>query len=451
MASRKKQPSWAKLDNTALLFPVISGEGMSSTYRICATLKEPVRKELLQEAEEKVLSQFETFRMRLRMGFFWYYFEENDRKAPEVQEENDYPGAYINKSRNNHYMFRVTYYRNRINLEVFHALTDGYGGFVFLKELVYQYLRLAHPEELAGEKDKLSTGIFLDPEDSYLKNFKKGADHSTAYGSRKAVVLKGEMLPKGEVSVLHGYFRIDELKAAAKAHGATINQYLVGNFVYAMYREYLKGAPSDLPISCCVPVDLRKMYDSHTMKNFFVIVSAKFQPTKESYTRDEVLDFVIGTLKEQTAKDNLENILSYNVSNEQNKFLRPIPIFIKNIAIRQVYNSSADTATATMTNVGNVELREPYQKYVEHFYAMLAMSKGQNMKGAICSYNGTLIVTFTSCLTEMSIQKRFFQSITADGVEVAVETNEYRDDIEQPAETPVKGSRKKKHEQVSTV
>ena len=51
MASRKKQPSWAKLDNTALLFPVISGEGMSSTYRICATLKEPVRKELLQEAD----------------------------------------------------------------------------------------------------------------------------------------------------------------------------------------------------------------------------------------------------------------------------------------------------------------------------------------------------------------------------------------------------------------
>lgn len=422
---------------------------MSSTYRICATLKEPVKKELLQKAEEMVLAQFLTFRMRLRMGFFWYYFEENDRKAPEVQEESDYPGAYINKSRNNQYMFRVTYYRNRINLEVFHALTDGNGGFVFLKELVYQYLRLAHPEELAGEKDKLSTGIFLDQEDSYLQNFKKGADHSTAYGSRKAVVLKGEMLPKGEVSVLHGYFRIEELKAAAKAHGATINQYLVGNFIYAMYREYLKGAVSDLPISCCVPVDLRKLYDSHTMKNFFVIVSAKFQPTKETYTRDEVLAFVIETLKEQTTKENLENILSYNVSNEQNKFLRPIPIFIKNIAIRQVYNASANTATATMTNVGNVELREPYQKYVEHFYAMLAMSKGQNMKGAIVSYNGTLIVTFTSCLQDLSIQKRFFQCITADGVEAAVETNEYLE--ERPAEEPVKGKRKKKHEQVPAV
>ena len=409
-----------------MLFPVISGEGMSSTYRICATLTEPVQRELLQEAEEKVLAQFLTFRMRLKMGFFWYYFEENDRKAPEVREENDFPGAYINKSRNNHYMFRVTYYRCRINLEVFHALTDGYGGLIFLKELVYQYLRLAHPKELAEEKDRLSTGIFLDQEDSYLKNFKRGADHAVAYGSRKAVVLKGEMRPKGEVEVIHGYFPIEQLKAASKAHGATINQYLVGNFVYAMYREYLKGAPSKLPISCCVPVDLRKLYDSHTMKNFFVIISAKFQPEKEEYSRDEVLGFVIESLKKQQTKENLENILSYNVSNEQNKFLRPIPVFLKNIAIRQVYNASANTATATMTNVGNVELREPYRPYVEHFYAMLAMSKGQNMKGAICSYNGTLIVTLTSCLADMSIQKRFFQSITQDGVEAVVETNEYR-------------------------
>ena len=122
---------------------------------------------------------------------------------------------------------------------------------------------------------------------------------------------------------------------------------------------------------------------------------------------------------------NLDNILSYNVSNEQNRFLRPIPIFIKNIAIHYVYLLSADTATSTMTNVGNVEVKEQYKKYIEHFYGMLSMSRGQNIKAAIASYNGTLIVTFTSCLTDVSIQKRFFQSIAKDGVEAALETNEY--------------------------
>lgn len=422
---KKKIPVWAKLDNTALLFPVISTDGMTSVYRESVSLTEDVNGELLQQALEKVLEQFLIFRMRLRMGLFWYYFEENDRPVPKVREEELYPGAYINKSRNNHYMFRVTYYKKRINLEVFHALTDGYGGLVFLKELAYQYLRLAHPEEYACEKDRISSGIFMDMEDSYLKNYKKGASHDTAYGSKKALVIKGERRPKGELNVIHGYFKVDELKAAAKKYGLTINQYLVGNYVYSIYKEYLKGGTSKLPVSCCVPVDLRSRYESHTMKNFFVIIASKFLPTKDSYSREEVLKIAADSLREQMDPKNLDNILSYNVSNEQNRFLRTIPVFIKNIAIKYVYMLSADTATSTMTNVGNVDVKEPYKKYIEHFYAMLSMSRGQNIKAAIVSYNGTLIVTFTSCLTDVSIQKRFFQSIAKDGVEAALETNEY--------------------------
>ena len=425
---KKFQPAWAKLDNTAILFPVIASKDMSNVYRISATLKEEIDGGLLQKAQDILLPQFLTFRMRLKMGFFWYYFEENDRKPPLVRQENSFPGAYINKSLNNHYMFRVTYYRKRINLEVFHALTDGYGGLLFLKELIYQYLRLAHPVELADEKDRLSPGLILDMEDSYVKSFRKPKSRDEAYRSRRSVIIRGEKRPKGELGVIHGYFPLDQLKAAAKSHSMTINQYLVGTFVYAVYREYLKGAPADRPINCCVPVDLRGFYDSHTTKNFFAMVMAQFQPVKEEYTYEEVLQIVAGSLKEQITKENLDTILSYNVSNEQNIFLRPIPILIKNIAIRSVYYSTVDATTATMTNIGDVKLREPYGKYVEHFYAMLAMSRGQNLKGAIVCYNNTLILTFTTVLTDTSIQKRFFRQISSDGVEVAVETNDYNAD-----------------------
>ena len=162
LKKKRKQPAWEKLDNTALLFPVIATEGMSTVYRLSAVMTEEIDPVALSEAQEKVLSQFLGFRMRLRAGFFWYYFEENDRPLPEVHEENDFPGAYINKSRNHQYLFRITYYKKRINLEVFHALTDGFGGLVLLKELVYQYLRIKHPEILEVEKDKISSGIFLE-------------------------------------------------------------------------------------------------------------------------------------------------------------------------------------------------------------------------------------------------------------------------------------------------
>ena len=136
---------WDKLDNTANLFPVIAGEDMTNVYRISVILKEEIKPEKLQEALDIVLPKFDGFNLRLRQGVFWFYFEENGKKAPRVRKEDNYPCRFIVQNKNRSYMFRVTYYRCRINLEVFHVLTDGMGGINFLKELTYQYLRLVHP------------------------------------------------------------------------------------------------------------------------------------------------------------------------------------------------------------------------------------------------------------------------------------------------------------------
>ena len=39
------------------------------------------------------------------------------------------------------FLFRVSYYHKRIALEIFHALSDGYGGMQFLS-ITYNYLLL---------------------------------------------------------------------------------------------------------------------------------------------------------------------------------------------------------------------------------------------------------------------------------------------------------------------
>jgi len=119
---------WEKLDNTANLFPVISGEELTSVYRVAASLTEEIQPELLQQALDMVLPKFDGFNVRLRQGLFWYYFEENGKPAPRVYEENNYPCRYIRDNLNNSYLFRVTYYKNRINVEVFHALTEASGA-----------------------------------------------------------------------------------------------------------------------------------------------------------------------------------------------------------------------------------------------------------------------------------------------------------------------------------
>ena len=416
-----KDIRWDRLDNTAHLFPVIAGESMSNVYRISVTLKELVQPKLLQQALDMVLPKFDGFNLRLRQGVFWYYFEENGKAAPRVREESSFPCRYIRQNKNRSYMFRVTYYKYRINLEVFHVLTDGMGGINFLKGLTYQYLRLAHEELQEKLGDTLSTDTSLNREDSFLKNYKKGS--AKGYQTRKAYLIKGEKLRPGEFGVMHGYMQIPELKEVCHGYGVSINEYLVGVYIWSVYTECLHGMPSEKPIRVAVPVNLRPYFNSNTTKNFFVMVSAEFHPTKEVYTFREVLGIVQESLKSQINREHLEKLFSYNVSNEKMLIARAVPLFLKNIAMKYVYTTSALANTATVTNIGNISVAEEYRPYVELFHAFLAMSKGQHLKGTICSYDTTLVFSFSYDLVEPDVQRGFFRKIAADGIKVEIESN----------------------------
>ncbi len=418
---RSKEVKWDKLDNTANLFPVITTESMSNVYRIAVTLKEDINRDILQEALEKVLPYFDVFNSRMRKGVFWYYFESNKKAIPKIKEEHNYPGMYIDPYANNSYMFRVSYYRNRINLEVFHALADGNGALIFLKELVYQYLRMTHPELKDKVSDSLSSEASLNKEDSYLKNYKKS--NAKPYKTAKAYLVKGETLAARELGVIHGYIDMASLKTICKEKGITVNHYLISALFYSIYKEYLHEQPSKLPISACVPVNLRPYFDSNTIKNFFVVITASFKPEKEHYTFEDIIDIVSNDLKDQMTKENLEKLFSYNVANEKNLIMRVVPLFIKNMAMRHVYNTSAKANTTTVTNLGLIKVKEEYEEYIEQFHATLSPSKGQYIKGTVCSYSDTLVFTFSSILKDTSIQKTFFRIFVKDGVNVSIESN----------------------------
>ena len=417
----RRQLRWDKLDNTALIFPVIAGEGMTNTYRMSVELNEEVQPELLQKALDIVLPKFNVFNVRLRIGVFWYFFEENNKPAPRVKQEELFPCRYIQQNKNNSYLFSVSYYKCRINLEVFHVLTDGMGSITFLRELIYQYLRLAHPELRGQGEDKLSDITSLNAEDSFEKNYKRKTKRG--YTKGRAYLIKLKKLAKGEFGVMHGYINIPELKTVTKKYGVSINEYLVAVFAWATYVQCLHKTPSKLPIRIAVPVNLRPYFNSNTTKNFFTMVSAEFHPKKEEYTFEEILDIIQKSLKSQMNKENLEEAFSVSVSNQKNRFLRIVPLVVKNLIMRIVYNRSALAHTTTITNVGLVKLDPVYEPYVKMFRTFIAMSKGQSLKGAINSYQDTLVFTFSSIFSDTSIQKEFFRKIAEDGVTVQIETN----------------------------
>ena len=136
-----------------------------------------------------------------------------------------------------------------------------------------------------------------------------------------------------------------------------------------------------------------------------------------------MIRIVADSLKEQTTRENLNHILSYNVSNEKKWILRVVPLFVKNAVMKQIYRTSARANTSTLTNVGDIKIRPEYEPFVERFHVVLSMSKGQNIKGTICSHRGELVFTFSSILQNVSIQRVFFREIVKDGVQVIIESN----------------------------
>ena len=418
---QRRDIRWEKLDNTAHLFPVIAGEDASNVYRVSVTLRELVDPELLQKALDSILPRFDGFNLRLRRGVFWYYFEENGKAAPRVHEEEQFPCRYIRLNSNSNYLFRVSYYKYRINLEVFHALTDGMGGFNFLKELTYQYLRLAHPELMSRVGDHFSLGTTLNREDSFLKNYRKPAPHQ--YKTARSYHIKGEKLRKGEFGVMHGYIKLPQLKELCRRYGITINEYMVAVMAWSIYTECLHAAPSKEAIRIAFPVNLRPYFNSTTTKNFFVIVSAEFLTEKESYSFEEVMEKVTGDLRSQINSENLEEIFSYNVSTQVSPLLRMLPLSIKNAAMRCVYLRSAKANSTTISNVGRVEVAELYKTYIELFHGYMAVSAGQHIKGTICSYEDTLAFSFSYDLAGADLQRGFFRKLSADGLDVEIESN----------------------------
>ncbi len=413
---------WGKLDNAAHLFPAIAGAGMSNVYRISVYLSEDIEPERLKEALDIVLPKFPIFNCRLRQGMFWYYFEENGKESPPVVEENTYPCQYIEENRNRNYLFRVTYYKKRINLEAFHVLTDGTGALYFLKELTYQYLRLIHPDLAERLGDGLSSETSLNDEDSFLKNYKKGR-FTRGYKSCRAYLLKGAMFPTGKMGIIHGHMPVEQVKQAAERYNATINEYMVSAFIWSVYQSFKQGRPTDRPITVAVPVNLRPYFNSLTAKNFFVMVTAEYWPKDEYQEFGDVVAAVKSSLEEQLTPEHLESVLSYNVTGERTMILRTIPLIFKNPGLRGIYNMHAKANTATVTNLGGISVAPDYRDYIRRFDVLLSRSKGQNLKMTLSTYEGTLSATITSVLRDVGMQREFYRSLAAQGISVAIETN----------------------------
>lgn len=425
MKQNPQGKQWRRLDNTGKLFPLIANENLSNVFRVCVVLKEPVQPERLKEALDLVLPRFKGFKVKLKRGFFWYYFEGNSRPT-YVEEEQDWPCRYIAPKSCHLYPFRVSFYQNRINFEVFHAVSDGKGAVEFLKELAFVYLQLCQGKDPVFQSENEEEKI---PEDSYLKNYRK--TFRQRYDGCPAYQLKGAYLSNRAEAVVQGTFQVEELKKICRREQVSVTKYLTACLIWAIYQVSRESNPKNLPIGVNVPVNLRTFFGSDTTANFFAVTTISWKDAKnlkvgggsDTDTFHEILQEVSRQMDEKIEKEKLEQIISYNVSNEKKWYVRITPLFLKWLALGIIFRRSSRGHTVTLSNIGVVSVPKEYEDAIEGFQMMIGVSRRQPVKCGICAYGNRITVSFTSVFQDSRLQEYFFERLKKEGLLVETESN----------------------------
>lgn len=419
---------WRKLDNSAKIFPISTGKKYSNVFRLSAVLKEKINPEILEKAVKIALEKYKSFKVRLKDGFFWNYLEHNT-KEPMIEQENEYPCKYIDPKTNNGYLFKVTYYDKKINIDIFHTLTDGNNGSVFFREIVYSYLEMAHQEDFKEEKRRYRKAEYT-MEDSYIKNYDKKVKDN--HSLKKAYCLKGRKISLGAISVIHEIIDLDMLKQETKKQECTVTQYLTSVLIYCIYKANFqknnkKNAILKKPIKICVPVNLKRYFSSKTINNFFSYITVEANTKElmknEELDFDKILNIVKEEFKEKLTEKEIQKTMSANVKLGINPFIKTIPLILKKPIVRISYKEIRKYTTMTFSNIGRIGIIGKYQKYIEHFLMLMSPDPVEKIKCSACSFENEIVFTFTSILNNCNIEKEFYEFLTKKGIKSSIESN----------------------------
>lgn len=415
--------NWYKLDNAAKIFPAIYKRTDTNSFRISAVFNEAIDESLLKEALKKALTRFPTFCVRIKRGFFWYYFDHNYHK-PIIKRENCLVNDSVRLRKNNGFMFSLSYYEKRLTIEIFHALTDGTGGLEFFKCICYYYLNLKGVSiNNAGEiiNNDIERSV-LEGEDSFNINYDKKKLKKDK--EEKAYHLTGTLYDDNWCGLIHGILDVNELKQVAKKYNATITQYTVGLILYSIYVNYYSIKKSKRKVRVFIPVNARKYFSSVSMRNF-----ALFLRTNVDYSKGFSLEDCIGYVKDdyekQLSKEALEAKIAGNVGFEKHMYVRILPLFIKKIGMKIGFKIlGSDANTITFSNLGVCKLPADMEKYIDQFEFSVSAVNKTPINVAAISYKDKFVISFITKIVEKDLIKTIFKKMVDDGLKVIVEAND---------------------------
>lgn len=419
----QKRAYWRSLDNAAKLFSAASSPKDTRVFRFYCELKEEVKEEILQEALNQTIQKYPVFLSVMRKGLFWHYLEKSELR-PVVREEYKEPCSSLYVRDKKTLLFEVTYYKKRINFEVFHALTDGTGATEFLRELVKNYLYLIHEEDL--EPVELSNQ-YLTVKDQEDDSFSRYYDPD--FPRKKKKKIRAVQIKKGgkgyeELQINEASMSVKELLGIAREKKVSMSVLLTAAFICAIHEE-MSRMQEKKPVILMVPVNLRKIFPSDSMLNFFGYIEPGYQFGGGKDSFEDVLEAVKLYFQENLSKEHMAGRMNELIAIEKHKILKWAPLELKNRCIRAGAKMAEQEVTAVLSNMSVVKMPEDYAQYIEKFGVYTSTNRTEL---CICSFQDTLSLGFTSRYDSTNIQRNFYRILKELGASVKVTEPDFPED-----------------------
>lgn len=417
---------WLRLDNAAKIYPAARSKTWSNVFRVSASLREEVDVEVLQTALDVTLRRFPSIGVRLRKGVFWYYLEQLS-ESPRIREEKSYPLTRMSFKETRQCAFRVLVYHNRIAVEIFHSLTDGNGAMVFLKSLVAEYLQQKYGVYIPAVDGVL--GRVEEPSEEELEDsFQKYAGTMRASRQARTAWRVGGIPESGDF--LHvTCFKLSAKEALEKAHKyhVSLTTFLCATLMMALQNlqnEKVADKKHRKPIKVLIPVNLRKLFPSKTLRNFVLYTTPEILPKLGNYTFEEICQVIQSKMQEEITPKKMSMLIATNVSSERIMAVRVLPLFLKNLVMKAVFDSVGEKKSCmTMSNLGAVRVPSEMESYVERFDFVLGVQSSAPYNCGVISYGDTLCINFIRNVKYAELEYHFHKVLEQQGICAEVESN----------------------------
>ena len=424
----KKQPlRWVRLDNAAKIYPAARRKNWSNLFRQSVSLSENVDVQVLQSALDVTVKRFPSIAARLRKGAFWYYLQQVE-SAPQICEEHSYPLVFMNREEMRKCAFRVIAYENRIAVEYFHSLTDGNGALVFLKSLTAEYLeqkyRVSIPFE-NGVLDRQELPKEEELEDSFLKY---AGNVSASRKDTNAWHMSGEPQKDGFLNLTCFQIPVKPALELAHKHNATLTVFMSAVMMKALLNLQNEKNPNtkrQKRIKLLIPVNLRNLFPSNTLRNFAMYAIPELDPRLGAYSFDEICKIIQHKMGTEFTEKHMSCVIATNVNDERNPLVRLIPLPLKNMVMKAIFDSVGEKKSClTLSNLGQVKIPEAMAQYVRRFDFILGVQADAPYNCGMLSYGDTIYINFIRNIQDAELERHFHAVLQEMGLPTVVESNQ---------------------------